>query len=33
MSFIKGVGMRDIKDGDRIRKLGERNLITKEIYS
>jgi small subunit ribosomal protein S6e len=28
----KGVGMRDIKDGNRIRKLVRGNLITEEIY-
>ena len=28
----KGVGMRDIKEGNRIRKLVRGNLITEEIY-
>jgi small subunit ribosomal protein S6e len=28
----KGVGMRDIKEGNRIRKLVRGNVITEEIY-
>lgn len=28
----KGIGMRDVKEGNRIRKLVRGNLITEEIY-